>query len=210
MSILDRLSLNGHLDDAALASIWTEKALEPERGHRDSHLDSCASCRSRYSALDAWLRDIGTAARAEADEAFPADRLAAQQSHILRRLESLERPGRVIPFPTHAHSVVGERGGARRWIAAAAAAGLIIGVAAGQLLDLQDALGRADRPYADARQPERVTSTATVQPASLNTGQSDEAFLSEIEEAASSPRVPELMALDAVTPRLRDISDRSQ
>ena len=38
-------------------------------------------------------------ALAEADDVFPAERLAAQQAQILRRLEALERPARVIAFP---------------------------------------------------------------------------------------------------------------
>jgi hypothetical protein len=143
-------------------------------------------------------------ARAEADEAFPAERLAAQHSQILRRIEALERPARIIRFPKHTRPVIGERSGARRWIAAAAAAGLVVGVAAGQLLDLRDALGPRTQQHVVS------TKTATRQPAGLPP-QSDEAFLLDLEEAALSPRVPELAALDAFTPRLRDIGpERSQ
>ena len=209
MSIFDRLSLNHHLDDAALAAIWAESALNPGDRRPQAHLDACSACRSRYAALNDWLEDIGTAARAEADEAFPAERLAAQQSQILRRIEALDRPARVIVFPKHTHAASGERSGARRWIAAAAAAGVVVGIAAGQLLDLRDALGRPNQPFAEQRQNDAIR-TVGAQPANLSTAQSDEAFLRELEEAALSPRVPELAALDAFTPRLRDIADRSQ
>ena len=206
MSILDRLSLNRHLDDAALTEIWTAAALDPAGARRHGHLDVCPSCRSRYAALDAWLADVGHVARAEADEAFPAERLATQQNQIMRRLESLDRPARVIVFPRHSHPMTGERSGARRWIAAAAAAGLVVGIAAGQLLDLRDALGGP--PHSIVERPQLTPSSsasASLQPASLV--QSDEAFLSELEDAALSPRIPELVALDAVTPRLRDIGN---
>lgn len=210
MSILDRLSLNRHLDDAALAEFWTDAALAPGEHPVHPHLDACPSCRARYTAFLEWLEDIGTVARAEADEAFPAERLAAQQSQILRRIESLEHPARIILFPKHTRPVIGERTGARRWIAAAAAAGLVVGIAAGQLLDLRDALGRRDQVFTQ-RQPVPSRSTANIQPASLAAAQSDEAFLRDLEEASLSPRVPELAALDAVTPRLRDIGpERSQ
>jgi hypothetical protein len=210
MSILDRLSLNRHLDDAALAEIWSDAALTPGERPAHAHLDACASCRVRYTALDEWLQGIGSVARAEADEAFPAERLAAQQSQILRRIEALERPARIIVFPKHTRPAIGERTGARRWVAAAAAAGLVVGIAAGQLLDLRDALGRRDQRFAQQR-PLEPTLSANIQPVNLASLQSDEAFLQDLEEAATSPRVPELAALDAFTPRLRDIgSERSQ
>ena len=208
MSILDRLSLNRHLDEAALAQVWTDATLTPGAVPAHPHLDACPSCRVRYAALDEWLQEVGTVARAEADEAFPAERLAAQQSQILRRIEALERPARIILFPKHTRPVIGERTGARRWIAAAAAAGLVVGIGAGQLLDLRDALGQRDPIFTQQRELEPTLSTANIQPASL---QSDEAFLRDLEEAALSPGVPELAALDAFTPRLRDIGpERSQ
>lgn len=208
MSILDRISLNRHLDDAALAEIWTASALQATDARSHAHLETCSSCRSRYAALESWLEEAGTVARTEADEAFPAERLAMQQHHIMRRLEALERPARVIVFPKHTHAMSGERTGARRWIAAAAAAGLVVGIAAGQLLDLRDALGGPTRPFAEQRPMDDAAPTvATFKPAVLSGTQSDEAFLTELEEAALSPRVPELATLDAVTPRLRDISN---
>lgn len=207
MSILDRLSLSRHLDDAAFAEIWAAAASGTDDAEARAHLETCSSCRSRYAAFESWLDEIGTVARTEANEAFPAERLAAQQAQIMRRLEALDRPARVILFPKQTQAMTAERSGARRWIAAAAAAGLLVGIAAGQMLDLRDAFSPSPRPFAQAR---RDTSAGggSIVPA---IAQSDEAFLTELEEAALSPRVPELAALDAVTPRLRDISnERSQ
>ena len=69
------------------------------------HLETCAACRARYDAFTDWLADARVDAIAAADEVFPAERLAAQQSQILRRLEALERPARVIAFPKYAQPV---------------------------------------------------------------------------------------------------------
>ena len=76
-----------------------------------------------------------TEAHAEADEIFTRDRLATQQTQIFRRLESLEhRPHHRLP--TVRTAGLGPAGGRRRWIAAAAAVGLITGVGLGQLFEI--------------------------------------------------------------------------
>ncbi|MCA1559568.1 MAG: hypothetical protein LC753_16375 [Acidobacteria bacterium] len=202
MSILNRLSLRHHLDDAALAAIWTERAAPGRGGAAEAaHLDACADCRARYAAFAAWLEDVRFEARAEADQAFPPDRLALQQIQITRRLEALERPARVIPFPRFARPIASEPSGPRRWIAVAAAAGLIVGLGVGQLLDLRHTLDRpgtfseaGSRTIARNMSPERPA----LQP--VSSVSSDESLMSEAE--GSLPRG--LEALDALTPRARD------
>ncbi len=88
--------------------IWTTAAsrrsglrLLPRSGQtsRHPHLDAARSAGHRLDDVSVWLDDLRVEARAEAEEAFPADRLAAQQAQIFRRLEALERPARVIAFP---------------------------------------------------------------------------------------------------------------
>ena len=72
-------------------------------------------------------------AEAEADAVFPAELLRAQQQQISRRLEQVHRPARVITFPGRTAQAV-SRSTTRLtapWVAAAAAAGLLIGVAVG-------------------------------------------------------------------------------
>ena len=86
----------------------------------------CAQCRTRYADFTMWLDGIKTDARADADDAFPPERLAAQQAQILRRLETAGRPARVIAFPRFTGPVSAHHPGRQRWIAAAAAAGLWI------------------------------------------------------------------------------------
>ena len=86
-----------------------------------------------------WVLGLGDALRAEADEAFPADRLAVQQAQIARRLETLERPARVIAFPKAARAVISGHSHVRRWVTVAAAAGLIAGIGLGQVVPLRQA-----------------------------------------------------------------------
>ncbi len=68
-----------------------------------------------------------------ADAVFPPEQLAAQQAQILRRLEQLDEPARVISFPRFGRRVHDSGAGGRRvavsWVAVAAAAGLVVGVA---------------------------------------------------------------------------------
>src|SRR5436305_82219 len=85
---------------------------------------------------------------AEIGEVFPADRLQAQQQQILRRLEHVARPARVIDFPGRLISQHPTTSGARgvtRWIYAAAAAGLVIGVGLGAFYQSEWALMQSGR-----------------------------------------------------------------
>ena len=199
MSILNRLRLNSHLDDAALAAIWTDRALNVAGAH--PHLQNCAACRSRFDDFSAWLDELRLEAGAEADDAFPHERLAAQQAQIFRRLEAAERPARVIAFPKFAQPLSGRPSHASRWIAAAAAAGLIVGVGVGQLMDLRHPVLRQAAPMTQAHRVE--PSRSPVQPVATTLG--DEAFLSEVDATLARQSVPELHALDAFTPRAGEV-----
>jgi hypothetical protein len=209
VSILNRLIPNRHLDDAALAEIWTVAAASGDPAS-NPHLEQCANCRRRYHEFGAWLEELRDDATAEADAVFPAERLAAQQAHILRRLEAADRPTRVIAFPRSTQPVSSGPSMAYRWVTVAAAAGLVIGVALGQWLDLRHRFSAPPKLSADvavstpaADQPEMVfQTTRTI---------SDEALLSELEASLSMhPSVGPLRAIDTITPRSRDFFDQSR
>lgn len=203
--------LNPHLDDVAFAELWTSRltstAIDESRP-AEQHLQSCADCRARYNSFTSWLGTLRDDACAEAEEAFAADRLAAQQAHILRRLEALEHPARVIAFPRFAGPVSAYQDPRRRWVAAAAAAGLIVGVGLGQVLEFgrsgsvrqpeavtQRQIARGNLPAADAQR-------MAVQPIAQV---SDESLLTEQELTPYQVRVPEsLQYLNAITPGVRD------
>jgi hypothetical protein len=205
VSILNRLRLSAHLDDDALVAIWTDEATSGVR-QAHPHLESCPPCRARFVDLSSWLQGVQVDATAEADEHFSPERLAAQHALIFRRLEAAERPARVIAFPRFAQPLTSRTSHASRWIAAAAAAGLIVGVGVGQLMDLrhpftaqpatttQARISTARGPIGRDRFVQAVSDTR------------DETFLSELDASLSRAGVPELRALDAFTPRADDQS----
>lgn len=208
MSILDRL--NGrHLDDAALAAIWTRTAAASGAASGswdatgDAHLAACAECRVRFDAFASWMDEVRSEARLEADEAFPAERLAAQQALIFRRLEASERPARVIAFPKYPVGGAERSAPVWRWITAAAAAGLIVGVGLGQLMDLRRFGG--DQRFFPADRA--VQQTRAVVPASASV--SEETLLLEL-EAAATPQYEALRAYDTLTPRAADFLQSSR
>ena len=174
----------------------------------DPHLASCAQCRSRYAAFTDWLERIHDDAATEAEEAFPPERLAAQQAQVLRRLEALERPARVIAFPRFSRPVTSTQGHAQRWVAAAAAAGLVIGLAAGQLFDIRNLFSPVrSAPPQTARlatpQPQAGGGHSVV-PVSMSSV-SDETLFFGGDPARTTGRLSMLQSIDDITPRARDL-----
>jgi hypothetical protein len=139
----------GHLSEQAIVeAVMT--------GVRPAHLDRCDVCATRAVDLGRWLDDTRAVGIEAADAAFPAERLAAQQAQIMRRLEQLDEPARVISFPRFT-SRLEDRANGRRvaasWVAVAAAAGLVVGVIGGQVS------ARLARPAADATNAASETAT---------------------------------------------------
>ena len=146
---------------------------------------------------------------AEADEVFTPERLRAQQQQIARRIAHVGRPARVLSFPTRiVRRTIGASTGrtAPRWIAAAAAAGLFIGVALGASYQWT---GRAERGGSliarDASPRLSPVATRGSSPAEIA---ADAAFLSDLESAIERPHTRELQAFDALTPHVREIRDQ--
>ena len=128
MRLVDLVVRQGHLSERAL----TDAVMT---GERPAHLDICDICEERAEALTRWLDQVAASASVAADAAFPVERLAAQHSQILRRLEQIDEPPRVIAFPSHGSAPqreVERRRIAPAWLGVAAAAGLVIGLVGGQ------------------------------------------------------------------------------
>jgi hypothetical protein len=126
--LTDLILRQGHLSEQTL----TEALLT---GERPGHLDRCDLCSQRAVELGRWLDDVRQLGHEAADAAFPPERLSAQHSQILRRLEQLDQPARVISFPIQTRSYGSET--ARRrlapaWMGAAVAASLVVGVIGGR------------------------------------------------------------------------------
>jgi len=167
------------------------------------HLATCEECRARYAEFERWITGLGDELRNEADEAFTGERLAVQQAQIARRLQTFDRPGRVIAFPKAARAVISGHSHVRRWVTVAAAAGLIAGIGLDQVVSLRHAINEhsvIQQPVFDVPQV-----TARAERADVERRQVDDELL---EDAFARPRVSTLSALDDMTPHVRDLVDQ--
>jgi hypothetical protein len=195
--------MTSHLDDAAFAELWTNALADGRAPVDHPHLQTCAECRLRFASFSTWMHDIRDDAADDAAEALSPERLAAQQSVIFRRLEALERPARVIAFPKVAEGVY-RRSPVRRWVAAAAAAGLIAGMGLGQMLDIRDWSSFSPQVRTTgAPDPSAIPTARGPMPVPVVATLTDEATLAEFEEIAT-PRYEALRAYDTFTPRAAD------
>lgn len=129
MQLIDALFRQGHLSEQSLVEALLA-------GDRPAHLDRCATCAERAIEMGRWLDDVQSIAAEAADAAFPPERLALQQTQIMRRLEQLDQPSRVIAFPSQYRIDAPDRHARRvapAWVGVAAAAGLVLGVIGGQI-----------------------------------------------------------------------------
>ena len=190
---------HGHLSDDRLIELCLEGAVSPSDVQ---HLAECGACDGRRAELTGVLTDVTAAAIEEADAAFPAERLARQQARILARIDHDGRPGRVIAFPASRtpEPVSLRTRPTTRWVAAAAAAGLVVGLVAGHLThDLPVGVHPALRPQI-ARQ--QIAGTAMREAAVAMT---DDEFLGEVEQAIDSSGPAALRPIDALTPRAWEV-----
>jgi hypothetical protein len=148
------------------------------------------------AATAGLLDEIAVTATREADAVFTPERLARQQARILQRLEQDGRPGRVIAFPGHPQEGAAPRvRPATRWIAAAAAAGLLVGLLAGHLA--HDLPGRTAPPANALRATDAPPTTLHA----VATTFSEDEFLGQLEMAADRPGGIALLPLHNATPR---------
>ena len=176
------------------------------------HLADCTPCRTRYAELAAFMDALRRDGDAEADAIFTPERLRLQQQDIVRRIALVGRPARVLSFPGRVVRRTIDASTSRtasRWIAAAAAAGLFVGVAVGASFQWGSQAQRRQSFLADASRA-RAQRIAPVAARVGGPGDvaSDDAFLSDLEIALERPHTRELQAFDALTPHVREISDR--
>src|SRR5262249_17330172 len=118
-------------DDHLVECYFADRRGEPLDPPSAEHLADCEPCGMRYAELVTFLNDVRTQADAETDDVFTAMRLHREEDQTRRRPEHATRSARVIRFPGQSatHPIVGGSRVAPRWLAAAAAAGLFVGVA---------------------------------------------------------------------------------
>jgi anti-sigma factor RsiW len=206
-----------HLTEERLFECYVaERTAEPVDPPAAEHLTDCEACSARYSELVAFMDTVRREGEAEADAVFTQDRLRAQQQQIARRVALVGRPARILSFPgriVRRSITVSSSRTAPRWIAAAAAAGLFVGVAVGASYQFRWGLAphRAAAPFfatgAAAPRAPRLTPVATRGAGQAEVA-SDDAFLSDLEIALDRPRTRELLAFDDFTPHVREIRDQ--
>jgi hypothetical protein len=178
-----------HVDDDTLRALAIDPGSIAPRAAR--HVATCETCRHRAAAAGRGLHAHRAEAAASADALFTAGDLERQRRTILARIARAQRPARVLPFPRHDAALPPVRAD-RRWLAAAAAAGLILGAVVGQLphWGAESSLADAPRPVATAPQ---MAAAPEARPL-------EDTLLSEVEAALDPDARRELRALDALTP----------
>ena len=198
-------SLSRHVQDERLLDAYlAARHREPIDPPVAEHLADCGACGARYEELARVMDALRAEGVAEADAVFTAERLRQQHQQIARRIEHVGRAARIISFPgqfvRRTITASSTSPAASRWVAAAAAAGLFIGVALGASYG-SGARGARALPGDLRLRPVATQGTDPVDIAA------DDAFMSELELALERPHTRELLAFDALTPHVREIRD---
>ncbi len=206
-----------HLQDERLFDCYyAERRSDAPDPPSAEHLADCDAFARRYAELGTFLTTLNTDADADINAMFPPERLHAQQQDIARRIELVGRAARVISFPGRFAAQKPQASTTRRvtrWIAAAAAAGVLVGVTAGTMFKFGDRFdlartGRragtnvAERQVIGAALPARLAAVGVA-----SASDTDDTFMSDLESALDRPHTNELIAFDALTPHLRDVRD---
>lgn len=219
----------------ALALVTPDTSTRPSRAAA-YHLQTCRSCERRFNMLTELLRAMPKVADAGFEDVFTPQRLQAQRTRIEHRLAQLvgtAESARVIAFPFCVQRLRQFDIGPGRWLAAATAAGLLLGITAGQFIHFHpvavrdtsasdpaddtalsavaldepaggfDMTGTVKLPPAAGNSRKQVSPLTLVEFARLT---AEEGFLSNLDLALTSYHVSELETIDALTPRVRDLS----
>jgi hypothetical protein len=173
------------------------------------HLADCAECSGRFSDLLGFMDTLRTEADDETDAMFPVEWRGAQQQQIAARLEHLGHIARVISFPGRSGDEMARVAArvAPRWVAAAAAAGLFVGLSLGNHYDVgPDLLFGTSETVSSPARVSAAPPTPAPEPADAQAGLDDDAFLSELELAVDSLHARELMPFYAFTPSVVEAS----
>jgi len=179
-------------------------ALQPGDERVVRHIETCAPCGGRYQTLRTHLDEAAVMSLDAADAVFSDGQLAHQRERIMRRIDV--HGARVLPFPVAEPAVraFAFPRSALRWTAAAAVAGLLVGITAGRVMRVGEERSPAPVASSTAIRPADLNGTGRVMTAALKRQELDNALLSEIELALSSPRTPELRAIDSLTLEVSD------
>lgn len=194
---------------AALAMAGTHDEPGAQRsGDSDAlaHVSACHQCSTELSRLISEIDVLRDEAFDEVDALFPEPVLEAQRTRILGRLAHVGHAARVLRFPIravaarHVRPVVNNR----RWVSAAAVAGLLIGLVTGQVVHLSP--WDRTRHLTDTRNntPVQVQASlplrAGIVPIAASASLTDYVTLTDVDSAVQLRRAADVLAFDLLTP----------
>ena len=190
-----------HLTDTELLALHFDTRRD---GDAHDHVSACATCRSRGQAVTELLDDVTRATTTETDALFRDDLLARQHAKIMGRVAHECRSARIISFPTAPAAPVRPVRGGTRWVAAAVAAGVILGIVGEHVTQR---IARSGRPLrAFSAQAVQVAGESGVAVRAVSTS-SDDDFYGQVELAFGSAAPAALRPLDMLTPRVSDVRE---
>lgn len=185
----------GHLNADELLEVMVARRDDATKTSAPAaHAATCAPCDEAADQQAAQFAQLGAMARQAADDRIGADRLARQWDVIERRLEG--QPARVLHFPAPLRRPRTQPR-VRRWVAMAAASGLIFGLAAGRLL--------GPTPGSPSARAAWTSDTRPAQ-AALAPALADEHLLTEVDAALARALHQDFLVLDEITPRGADVA----
>jgi hypothetical protein len=190
-----------HLTDTELLA----QHFDRRGGGVHEHLALCATCQERGRAITELLDDVSQATAGETDALFGPESLARQQTRIMGRIAHECRSARIISFPAASAPPVRHARTGRRWVAAAVAAGVILGIVGEHVTHRITRTPYQTRGFQTpeaqvAAQPVRAVTVRTV-------SASDDEFYGQVELAFGSSGPAALRSLDALTPRASDVRE---
>jgi hypothetical protein len=192
-----------HLTDTELLGLHFDRRRD---GEAFDHVAGCPTCQARTRAVAELLESTTRATAAETDALFGADAMARQRARIMSRVAQECRTARVISFPAAAHAPVRRvRLAGSRWLAAAVAAGVILGIVGEHVTHRITRTPDRGRSFAarDVQATGQPVRAITVRAVSA----SDDDFYGQVELAFGSAGPAALRSLDALTPQASDVRE---
>ena len=165
---------------------------------------ACDTCQARGRAVTELLDNVTRATAAETDALFGADLLARQHARIMGRVAQECRSARIISFPAAPQAPARPVRGGTRWVAAAVAAGVILGIVGEHVTERITRGGRPGRTFQPA--VVQVVSEPGIAVRAVSAG-SDDDFYGQVELAFGSAGPAALRPLDVLTPRVSDVRE---
>jgi hypothetical protein len=150
------------------------------------------------------LDNVTRATAGETDALFDDDMLARQRARIMGRVAQECRSARIISFPAAPQAPARPGRGGTRWVAAAVAAGVILGIVGEHVTQRIARSGRPARGF----QPQvvQVVAEPGIAVRAVSAG-SDDDFYGQVELAVGSAAPAALRPLDVLTPRVSDVRE---